>query len=143
PARSPHFCSRQRALRPCRPQKLRRPNTWTAVFRFIEIPPPDPSAPGIFRLAKSGELAGMLQQAGFADISDDEFLGDVRFPSADTYFSSLMDIAAPIQNLWTKLSPAQQKDARQRILDATEQYRKGSIVALPIAVRIITARKPT
>jgi ubiquinone/menaquinone biosynthesis C-methylase UbiE len=113
------------------------------IKQFIEIPPPDPSAPGIFRLAKSGELAGMLQQAGFADISDDEFLGDVRFPSADTYFSSLMDIAAPIQNLWTKLSPAQQKDARQRILDATEQYREGSIVALPIAVRIITARKPT
>jgi ubiquinone/menaquinone biosynthesis C-methylase UbiE len=113
------------------------------IKQFIEIPPPDPSAPGIFRLAKSGELAGMLQQAGFADISDDEFLGDVRFPSADNYFSSLMDIAAPIQNLWTKLSPVQQKDARQRILDATEQYRKGSIVALPIAVRIITARKPT
>lgn len=113
------------------------------IKQFIEVPPPDPSAPGIFRLAKSGELAGMLQQAGFADISDDEFLGDVRFPSADNYFSSLMDIAAPIQNLWTKLSPVQQKDARQRILDATEQYRKGSIVALPIAVRIITARKTT
>lgn len=113
------------------------------IKQFIEIPPPDPSAPGIFRLAKSGELAGMLQQAGFADISDDEFLGDVRFPSTDNYFSSLMDIAAPIQNLWTKLSPVQQKDARQRILDATEQYRKGSIVALPIAVRMVTARKPT
>lgn len=113
------------------------------IKQFIEVPPPDPSAPGIFRLAKSGELAGMLQQAGFADISDDEFLGDVRFPSADNYFFSLMDIAAPIQNLWTTLNPVQQKDARQRILDATEQYRKGSIVTLPIAVRIITARKPT
>lgn len=113
------------------------------IKQFIEIPPPDPSAPGIFRLAKSGELAGMFQQTGFTDISDDEFLGDVRFPSADNYFSSLMDIAAPIQNLWTKLNPVQQKDARQRILDATEQYRKGSIITLPIAVRIITARKPT
>mgnify|MGYP001184551351 FL=1 len=113
------------------------------IKQFLEIPPPDPSAPGIFRLAKSGELAGMLQRAGFADISDDEFLGDVRFPSPDTYFSSLMDIAAPIQNLSAQLSPVQQMDARQRILDATEHYRKGSIVALPIAVRIITARKPT
>ncbi|MBX3334205.1 MAG: methyltransferase domain-containing protein [Nitrospira sp.] len=113
------------------------------IKQFIEIPPAEPSAPGIFRLAKSGELAGMFQQAGFADISDDEFLGDVGFPSADNYFSSLMDIAAPIQNLWTKLNPVQQKDAKQRILDATEQYRKGSIITLPIAVRIITARKPT
>ena len=77
------------------------------------------------------------------DISDDELLGDVRFPSADQYFSSLMDIAAPIQNLWAKLSPVQRKEAEQRILEATEQYRKGSIVALPIAVRMVTARKPT
>lgn len=113
------------------------------IKQFMELPPPDPSAPGIFRLAKPGELAAMLQQAGFADISDEEFLGDVRFPSADHYVSSLLDIAAPIQNLWAKLSPIQQKEATQRIIEAAEQYRKGSIVALPIAVRMVTARKPT
>ncbi|MBX3300840.1 MAG: methyltransferase domain-containing protein [Nitrospira sp.] len=113
------------------------------IKQFMELPPPDPSAPGIFRLAKPGELAAMLQQAGFADISDEEFLGDVRFPSADHYVSSLLDIAAPIQNLWAGLSSTQQKEAKQRIIEAAEQYRKGSIVALPIAVRMVTARKPT
>ena len=113
------------------------------IKQFMELPPPDPSAPGIFRLAKPGELATMLQEAGFSDISEHEFLGDVRFAAADQYFSSLMDIAAPIQNLWARLSPVQQKEAAQRILEAAEQYRKGSIVALPIAVRMVTARKPT
>ena len=34
PARSPNLCSQQRALRPCRPQKLRRPDTLTAVLRI-------------------------------------------------------------------------------------------------------------
>ena len=113
------------------------------IKQFMELPPLDPSAPGIFRLAKPGELATMLQEAGFSDISEHEFLGDVRFAAADQYFSSLMDIAAPIQNLWARLSPVQQKEAAQRILEAAEQYRKGSIITLPIAVRIITARKPT
>lgn len=113
------------------------------IKQFMELPLPDPSDPGIFRLAKPGELVAMLRQAGFVDISDDEFLGDVRFPSANQYFSSLMDIAAPIQNIWVKLSPVQRKEAEQRILEATEQYRKGSILALPIAVRMVTARKPT
>ena len=32
------------------------------IKQFIELPPPDPEAPGIFRLAKPGELAAMLQQ---------------------------------------------------------------------------------
>ncbi len=112
------------------------------IKQVIELPPPDPSAPGIFRLAKPGDLAGMLQHAGFADISEQEFLGDVRFSSADEYFSSLMDIAAPIQNLWTKLASPQQEKARQRITETAGQYRKGSDIALPIAVRMVTGRKP-
>lgn len=141
--------------------RILKPNTWCAaavwsapdknpylkipldvIKQFIEIPAPDPTAPGIFRLAKPGELSGMLQQAGFIDISEQEFLGDVRFSEADQYFSSLMDIAAPIQNLWEKLSPEQQSEAKQRIITTSETYRKGSIVALPIAVRIVAARKP-
>ncbi len=112
------------------------------IKQFIEIPPPDPTAPGIFRLAKPGELAGMLQRAGFMDISEHEFLGDVQFSTAEEYFSSLMDIAAPIQNLWAKLSPTQQTEARGNIIQTSGQYRKGSVIALPIAVRMVSARKP-
>jgi ubiquinone/menaquinone biosynthesis C-methylase UbiE len=112
------------------------------IKQFIELPPPDPAAPGIFRLAKPGELAGMLQQAGVVDIFEQEFLGDVRFAAADEYFSSLMDIAAPIQNLWVKLSSSQQTEAKQRIIHTAGQYRNGSAVGLPIAVRIVAGRKP-
>ena len=112
------------------------------IKQFIEIPPPDPTAPGIFRLAKPGDLAGMLQPAGLVDISEQEFLGDVQFSVAEEYFSSLMDIAAPIQNLWTKLTPTQQTEARERIIQTAGQYRKGAGIALPIAVRMAAGRKP-
>ncbi|MGE0468776.1 MAG: class I SAM-dependent methyltransferase [Nitrospira sp.] len=112
------------------------------IKQFIELPPPDPAAPGIFRLAKPGELAALLHQAGFIDISEQEFLGDVRFAEGGEYFSSLMDIAAPIQNLWEKLNPTQQTEARQRIMDTAGQYRNESGIALPIAVRMVAARKP-
>ena len=84
----------------------------------------------------------MLEQAGLANISEQEFLGDVRFAAADDYFSSLMDIAAPIQNLWAKLSAAQQAEAKQRIIQTSGQYRKGTAIALPIAVRMVAGRKP-
>ena len=35
PVHSPHSCAQPRALLPCRPQKLRQPDTWTTVFRDI------------------------------------------------------------------------------------------------------------
>lgn len=141
--------------------RILKPNTWVAaavwsapeknpylkipldvIKQFIELPPPDPAAPGIFRLAKPGELVGLLQQAGLTNVSEQEFLGDVRFTAADDYFSSLMDIAAPIQNLWGKLSPAQQAEAKQRIIRTAGQYHNGTAVALPIAVRMVAAQKP-
>ena len=111
------------------------------IKQVIELPTPDPETPGIFRLAKPGDLGHMLQHAGFVDISEQEFLGDVRFAAAEQYFSSLMDIAAPIQNLWAKLSRKQQTEAEQRIIETAERYRKGSVIALPIAVRMVAGRK--
>jgi len=113
------------------------------IKQFIELPPPDPTAPGIFRLAKAGELARMLQEAGFVNIVEEEYLAEVRFPSGEEYYESLMDIAAPIQNLFARLSAQQQTDARHRIIDSIDTYRGTDGIALPIAVRMIAARKPS
>jgi ubiquinone/menaquinone biosynthesis C-methylase UbiE len=125
------------------PEKNAYLTTPLAVIKqFLELPPPDPTAPGIFRLAKSGELAGMLRDAGFTNVTEEEFLADVRFPSGEEYYESLMDIAAPIQNLFAKLSEQQQIEARQRIITSTAQYRRRDGIAFPIAVRMVAARKP-
>ena len=114
----------------------------TVIKQFLDLPPPDPTAPGIFRLAKPGDLAGMLQQAGFTNLSEEEFIADVRFPSGEEYYASLMDIAAPIQNLFAKLSDQQKADARGRIVTSVDQYRRADGFALPIAVQMVAARKP-
>lgn len=113
-----------------------------AIKQVIDLPPPDPAAPGIFRLAKPGELAGMLQQAGLVDVTDHEFLGEWSYASADEYYTSLMEIAAPVQNLMAKLSEAQKQDVKQRILEAASQFRHGNRITFPLAVRMVAARKP-
>jgi enediyne biosynthesis protein CalE5 len=114
----------------------------TVIKQFLDLPQPDPTAPGIFRLARPGDLAEMLQQSGLTDMREEEFIADVRFPSGEEYYASLMDIAAPIQNLFAKLSDQQKADARGRIVASTDQYRRADGIALPIAVRMVAARKP-
>ncbi len=113
-----------------------------AIKQVIELPPPDPAAPDIFRLAKPGDLAGMLQQAGLIDVTDQEFLAEWSYASADEYYTSLMDIAAPIQNLMARLSTAQTQEVRRLITQAVTQYQKGTRIVFPFAVRIVAARKP-
>jgi hypothetical protein len=53
-----------------------------------------------------------------------------------------MDLAAPIQNLFAKLSEQQKSEARQRIVSSVGQFRRANGIALPIAVRMVAARKP-
>lgn len=82
------------------------------IKSITPLPPPDPEAPGIFRLAKPGDLAGMLQRAGLTPLDDEEFTAEVAYESGEEFFRGLMDIAAPIQNLFRKLTPAQQADRK-------------------------------
>ena len=125
------------------PEKNAYLTTPLAVIKqFIEMPPPDPTAPGIFRLAKPRDLATMLQDTGFDNIAEEEFLAEVHLPSGEEYYESLMDIAAPIQNLFTRLSDQQKTEARHRIIDSVNHYRRGNRIAFPIAVRMVAARKP-
>lgn len=112
------------------------------IKSITPLPPPDPEAPGIFRLAKPGDLAGMLQRAGLTLLDDEEFTAEVAYESGEEFFRGLMDIAAPIQNLFAQLTPAQQVEAEQGIIKAVNDYRGPQGVALPIAVRIVSARKP-
>ena len=112
------------------------------IKSIITLPPPDPDAPGIFRLAKPGDLKGMMEGAGLAPLSEEEFLADVTYTTAEEFFSSLMDIAAPIQNLFTTLTAEQKAQAERGIIDATNQYRRHDQIVLPIAVRVVAARKP-
>lgn len=113
-----------------------------AIKQVIELPPPDPTAPGIFRLAKPGELAGLFQQAGLVDVTDQDFLADWTYGSADEYYTSLIEIAAPVQNLMAKLTEAQKQDVKQRILQAASSYTRAGRIVFPMAIRIVAARKP-
>lgn len=112
------------------------------IKTIIPLPPPDPEAPGIFRLAKPGDLTGMLEGAGLPSLSEEEFLADVTYATAEEFFNSLMDIAAPIQNLFSTLTAEQKAQAERGIIEAVNAYRRQDRIVLPIAVRVVAARKP-
>lgn len=112
------------------------------IKQVVELPPPDPTAPGIFRLAKPGDLAEMLLRAGLVDVTDQEFLAEWSYDSADEYYTSLMEIAAPIQNLMAQLSAPQVREVRRLLTQAVTQYQRGNRITFPIAVRMVAARKP-
>jgi len=113
-----------------------------AMKQVFDLPPPDPTAPGIFRLAKPGELAGMLQEAGLVDITEQEFLAEWSYESPEHYYSTMMEIAAPVQNLMAGCSDSQRQEVKRLILEAASAYRQGDRITFPIAVLVVAGRKP-
>lgn len=117
----------------------------TVLNSYLALPPPDLEQPGIFRLAKKGELAGMASRAGLLELEDEELTGESFYESADEYYDSLMEMAAPIQPLFAKLSVGDNTKAEAEIKREAERYRwrnGGKTVAIPMAIRIVAARKP-
>ena len=113
-----------------------------AIKQVIDLPAPDPAAPGIFRLAKAGELAGMLQEAGLVDITEQEFLAEWSYDSPEQYYTTVMEIAAPVQHLMAGCSDSQRQQVKRLIIEAASEYRKGDRISFPIAVRVVAGRKP-
>jgi enediyne biosynthesis protein CalE5 len=113
-----------------------------AIKQVIDLPPPDSTAPGIFRLAKPGELAGMLQEAGLVDITEQEFLAEWSYESPEQYYTTMMEIAAPVQNLMAGCSDSQRQQVKRLIIEAASEYRQGDRITFPIAVLVVAGRKP-
>jgi ubiquinone/menaquinone biosynthesis C-methylase UbiE len=109
---------------------------------YLPLPPPDPEQPGIFRLARKGDLADMAMQAGLQGLEDEELTAESFYDSAEEYYESLMDMAAPLQPLFAKLSVPDRTKAAAQIKQEVERFRRGKMIAIPMAIRIVAARKP-
>jgi len=76
-------------------------NNWvttimSVIRKHIELPPPTPDAPGMFRCAAPGFIAAIFKQAGFKQTEETVITGQVDFQSFDRYWEMMMEVAAPI-----------------------------------------------
>ena len=83
------------------------------VQQFTNMPPPDPKAPGVFRLAPPGELERVLRAGGFTDITLESMPLSFNFPSPDAYWSMQSELAAPLKAAVANL-PADRGAALQK-----------------------------
>ena len=111
------------------------------IKRFIEVPAPAPDQPGIFRLAKPKDLLGIMESAGLHGVADEEVAGESLFETAEEYLANIKELAAPLQPLFARLTPAQREEAEAGIKQAVNLYQQGGRISLPMAFRIVVARK--
>jgi ubiquinone/menaquinone biosynthesis C-methylase UbiE len=109
-------------------------NFWvTAIMGTInknmELPPPPPGAPGMFRCAKDGLIAGLFLEAGLTNISQKEIASRLTPPTAEIYWNMMTEVGAPIVAALSKADDALKEKIKTEVLHTVNQrYPDGNIV---------------
>jgi ubiquinone/menaquinone biosynthesis C-methylase UbiE len=114
----------------------------SVIGRFVPMPPPDPSAPGIFRLAPPGELERVLRAAGFADVSAAPRPMTLVYDSLDEYWRIQTDLAAPLRAALASLTPERVVEMKAQLVAEIAPYMDGRAVRLAAVPLCASARRP-
>jgi ubiquinone/menaquinone biosynthesis C-methylase UbiE len=66
------------------------------IAKHVELPAPPPGAPGLFRCAAPGYMAGVFRDAGLRGVSETEVSVPVEFDEPGEYFTFMNEVAAPV-----------------------------------------------
>jgi SAM-dependent methyltransferase len=85
---------------------------------FVPMPPPDPTAPGVFRLAPPGELERVLRAGGFSSITVEARPITLKYGSLDEYWQIQTELAAPLRAALAALSPEKIAELKVRLFES-------------------------
>lgn len=121
-------------------------NPWATIImstiaKHVELPTPPPGAPGLFRCAAPGLMAGLFREAGLRNVTESEVTCPWEFRDAEEYFAFMTEVAAPVVAGLSKADPptrARIKDIVVRL--ASERAESGKLRLDGTAI-VITGEK--
>jgi enediyne biosynthesis protein CalE5 len=91
----------------------------------LQLPPPPAGIPGPFALADAGQLAGLVEAAGFTDVETGTLTAIYQPGSAELATRWLRDVAPPITALVDAQSPEVQERVWAKVTQAWASYTTG------------------
>lgn len=88
-----------------------------AIAAHVDMPPVPPGAPGLFRCAAPGYMAGAFRDAGLKDVVEKEITGERTFDSPEQYWQFMTEIAAPVVAGLAKADEPTREKIRLTVLD--------------------------
>ncbi len=101
-------------------------NFWaTAVLsvinKNIQVVPPPPGAPGLFRCSKSGLIADLFKQTGLKNVSEREVSGKLNTGSTNAYWDFMTEVVAPVVAALSNADAATKEKVRREVFESVSQ----------------------
>jgi ubiquinone/menaquinone biosynthesis C-methylase UbiE len=113
------------------------------VARHFDGPTVDPNAPGAFRFAEPGLLAGLLKNAGATDVKERELKFHIAAPiSPNEFWEMRSETSGTLREKLATLSAGQRDPVAREVLDAVREFFPNNQMNFPAQMIIVTAGKP-
>jgi len=114
--------------------------TMGTISRNMELPPPPPGAPGMFRCCKPGLMKEIFEKAGLKNVTEKEVPSKLRSGSVERYWGMMTEVAAPVVAALGKADGAMQEKIKKEVFEQVGQKYPGD-VAIDASALVITAEK--
>jgi len=113
------------------------------ISRYAETPPPDPDAPGAFRFAEPGKLAGILTEAGATGVREQllKFPMEARI-SPEEFWEMRAEISETLREKLAKLTREQVQQVGREVREAVREFFPNNQMSFPAQMLIVTGKKP-
>jgi SAM-dependent methyltransferase len=92
------------------------------VQKYLNTPPPDPTAPGPLRLGAPGEFDRVLRSGGFTSFKIEAIPLSFTWDSPEAYWDMQSELAAPLKAAIAKLPADQVTQLRGAVLDVAKAH---------------------
>ena len=121
-------------------------NFWiTAILgtiqRNMELPPPPPGSPGMFRCANDGLMSDIFRDAGLNNISIKEVTGKMNCGTTDVYWNSMTEVAAPVVAALSKADEEMNEKIKKEVYNLVNQKYPDGNVMIDSSSLVIYAEK--
>jgi ubiquinone/menaquinone biosynthesis C-methylase UbiE len=121
-------------------------NFWvTAIGSTInanmQLPPPPPEAPGMFRCAKSGLIMDLFQKAGFENTSEKEITSKLRCGTPEVYWNMMTEVAAPFVAALSNADDAMKDKIKSEVYQKVKQRYPDGRVEIEASALVVYGEK--
>lgn len=113
----------------------------STINRNMQLPPPPPEAPGMFRCSKSGLMQDIFQQAGLRNTAEKEVRGQLKCGTVDVYWTMMTEVAAPFVSALSKADDAMREKIKKEVYEAVHAKYPDGIVNIDSSALIIYGEK--
>ncbi len=112
-----------------------------AISSEVEMAPPPPDAPGLFRYAAPNAIAQIFRDAGMRNVVETDVRGALDPESVEEYWSFMTEVAAPVVNGLGAADDAARERIRTLTLEQALTFQDGPTLRLPLHARCIVGSK--